>query len=84
MLPVSPELLRGVKLRSIGREKLQLQPPFLTGYDFLNQPTPMATKPVPDHQDLARDMAQQMPQKDNHLGTADGSRKQAEVKIPPT
>ena len=83
MLPISPQVLHRIKLWRIGWKKLKLQPIVLPKDKVLDQPAAMTSKPIPDHQDLAPNMAQQVPQKLDHLGTSNRPWKQTEVKIIP-
>ena len=46
-------------------------------------PGPVLRQPVPDHQELARQVAQQMAEEIGHLGGMDGAGIEPEVKVSP-
>src|SRR5947209_7687069 len=83
LLPVPPQRFDGVEFRGVSRKKFQPQPPLLLLYEFPYQFAAMAPQSVPDHQQLAANVALQMFQELHHLRTADGALKQTEIEIPP-
>src|SRR3974377_423833 len=83
LLPVRPQILDRVEFRRVGREELQPKPSPLLAHKIPHRAAAMAWQPVPDDQQLAGDMAQQMRKKQDNLRTADSSRKQSEVEVPP-
>ena len=53
----------GLSSGRIGRQALQLEPTFLLGHEVTHQTTAMTGQPVPDDQELAWDVAQQVLEK---------------------
>src|SRR2546430_17671371 len=51
--------------------------------EFANQPRAMRRQPVPHHQQLAVEVAQQMAKEVDYLGSTDGAGVEPEVKVPP-
>lgn len=84
VLPVPPQILHRIELRGIGRQMLKHDSAILPSHKVLNQPTTMTAKPIPDHQHFPWDMAYQVAEELNHLGTSDRSGIQTKVKTPPT
>lgn len=84
MFPVSPQVFYRVQLRSIGWQKLQLQASLQAGHVLPNQCAAVSPQAVPDYQQLAFDMAQQVFEKLNYLRPPNRSGKQTKVKMPPT
>ena len=60
LFPVTPKVLHRVELGGISRKKLNLEAAALSKDEIVDQPAPMASEPVPDHQHLASDVAQQV------------------------
>ena len=67
----------------LGGQELQPQSAALLAHKVPRQPAAVTAQPVPDGQQLARNVAQQMLQKLHHLRAADRAGKEAKVKIPP-
>ena len=83
MLPITPQVFDGIEFGSIGRQALKLQPAVGANQELFYQCAPMRRRTIPDHKQVPFDMGQQVFQKDNHLWTSDGSRKQLKVEVPP-
>src|ERR1700732_342753 len=83
VFPVAPEVLHRVEFRRVSGQALQFEPGLLAGDPVLDQAAAVSGKAVPDDQQLAREMGQEMRKKLDHLGTANGSRKEPEVETPP-
>ena len=83
MLPVRPQILHRIQFRSIGGQELQPDAPALLAHEVPDQTAAMALQPIPHHQQLAGNVAQQMGEKLDHLRTANAARKQSEIEVPP-
>src|SRR5216684_1707179 len=83
VFPVAPEVLHRVEFRSVSGQALQFEPGLLAGDPVLDQAAAVSGQAVPDDQQPAREMGQEMSKKLDHLGTANGSRKEPEVETPP-
>jgi hypothetical protein len=83
MLPVTPQLFNRIQFGCISGERLQCQTTLLTSHELTHHLTSMRGRAVPDHQDFAWDVPQQVGQELHHLGAADGPRKQSEIEVPP-
>src|ERR1700724_2185983 len=83
VFPVAPEVLHRVEFRRVSGQALQFEPGLLAGDPVLDQAAAVSGKAVPDDQQPAREMGQEMRQKLDHLETANGSRKEPEVETPP-
>jgi len=83
LFPVAPDVLHRVEFWRVSGQALQFEPGLLAGDPVLDQAAAVSGKAVPDDQQPAREMAQEMSKKLDHLGTANGSWKEAEVETPP-
>src|SRR5260370_23582242 len=83
LFPVAPEVLHRVEFRRVSGQALQFEPGPLAGDPVLDQAAAVPGQAVPDDQQPAREMGQEMSKKLDHLGTANGSRKEPEVETPP-
>ena len=83
VLPVSPQILNRIQLRSVGRQGLKRNPAILLGHKVSNQPTSVNGSPVPDDHEITVDVAHQMGEEVNDLGTSDTAGIQPKVKSPP-
>src|ERR1700730_10698213 len=83
VFPVAPEVLHRVEFRRVSGQALQFEPGLLAGDPVLDQAAAVSGKAVPDDQQPAREMGQEMRQKLDHLGTANGSRNEPEGETPP-
>jgi hypothetical protein len=69
ILEVSPDALIRVKSGGVARQLLEAQAPGRTlGQEFFDGLTAMNRRTVPDHQQLAGDVSQQMLEEADHLG----------------
>lgn len=83
MLPVAPKVFDRVELGGVGRERFEVKSA-ASGVDKVgHHPAPVGAKPVPDYQQSAGNMAQEMAEKENDLRTSNRPRKQAKIEIPP-
>jgi hypothetical protein len=83
VFPVGPQILDRVQFRRIGREKLQPQASSLLLHKVPHGAAAMARQTIPDDQQFAGNVAQQMREKLEDLRAANGSGKQPEVEVPP-
>jgi len=83
LLPVRPEILYGVQLGGIGRQEFHPEPALLLTHEIPHGAAAMSRQSIPDNQQFARNVTQQVRQKLDDLRTADRAGKQTEVKIPP-
>jgi len=83
LFPVSPQILHGVKLRSVRWQELKLNSAILLRHKLLDHAAAMGGSAVPNHQQIAVNMAHQMREKLNYLGTSDATGVEPEIKIPP-
>jgi hypothetical protein len=81
VLAVCPDVLDRVQFRCIGWQILHLQSAFLVADELLSETAPMARKPVPNHQDVALDVTEQVFQKLDNLFGLDGAL-DLEIEIP--
>lgn len=83
LFQMSPNVFNRIKLRCIAGEKFNFKLSLCFFNEIPDHSTMMAAQPIPDHEKIARDMAHQMSQKFNYLGTSYCSGKKTEVKSPP-
>jgi len=83
VFPVTPEVLHRVEFRRVTRQPLERQPAPLRADKFGYQARPMRRQSVPHHQQLPRQMTQQVAEEVHHLRGADGGGIEPEVKVPP-
>src|SRR5713226_3149270 len=83
MFPVAPDVFDRIEFRGVGRQALDREPARLVADELRDQPRPVLRQPVPDHQQLARQVAQQMAEEVDHLGGMDGAGIEPEVEVPP-
>src|SRR5262245_57760072 len=81
--PVRPQVLDWIQLRRVAGEKLHPQAPALLADELPGHAATMAGESVPDDQQLARNMAQQVREELDDLRAANGPRKQPKVEVPP-
>src|SRR5215472_7643856 len=84
MLPVTPDVLHRVELRRIARQTLDRELTILGSDEFAHQDGSMRGQPVPHHQQLAPQLAQQVAEKIHHLRGADRTLIETEVEVPPS
>lgn len=83
MFPVSPDVLHGVKLRSISRQVLKADGAGLLGHKVFNQAATVGLGAIPNHQQLSFNVALKMGEKLNDLGASNTARMKLKVKLPP-
>src|SRR5258708_5421185 len=84
MFPITPDVLHRIEFRSVGWQVVQRQAAALAGDKFPHQPAAMGLRAIPHHQQLARQVAQQMTQEVDYFGSANGSFVRSEIEIPPS
>jgi hypothetical protein len=67
---MGPEILHRVQFRSIGGKKLQPDASLLLPHQIPHRPAAVGRQAIPDNQQLARNMAQQMREKLDDLRAA--------------
>ena len=65
---MSPDVLSRVQLRCVAGQKLQHDPSLLRTYKVPDHPAAMLAQPIPDNQQPARDVPQEVFQKLHDLG----------------
>ena len=84
MFPVAPDVLQRIEFRGVTRQALHRESASLRPDKVADQARPMGRQPVPDHQELARQVPQQMAEKVDYLRRTDGARVKPEVEVPPS
>ena len=84
MLPVSPDIFRGVEFGRIGRETGQEHVTALPFQKTLHLAAAVNRQAVPNDQQFSSHLAAQMGQEIQYLGRADRSRIETEVELPPS
>lgn len=82
VLAVRPDILDRVQFRRIRRQVLHLQAAFLVADELLGETAAMARKPIPNQQDVALDVAEQVFQKLDNLFGLDGAFEDLKVEVP--
>jgi len=83
MFPITPDVLDRIELRRVSRQVLKLDPAALVGDKLSHQSAAMGLRAIPDHQQLARQVAQQVPEEVHHLGGANSVLVEPEIEVPP-
>lgn len=83
LFPVTPDVFHRIEFRGVGRQPLDRESAPLRADKLRDQPRPVLRQPVPDHQKLARQVAQQMAKEIDDLGGVDGAGVEPEIKILP-
>src|SRR5262249_26755462 len=83
VLPVAPDVLHRIKLRSIGGQVLNADGAILLGHKVLDQPATMRFGAVPNHQKLLFNVTLKMGEKLNNLRAFNTARIKLEIEIPP-
>ena len=79
MFPITPDVLHRVEFRGVGRQVVQRQAAPLTGDELPDQAAAMSLGAIPDYQQSARQMTQQMFEELDYLRTLDGAGKEPKV-----
>ena len=83
MFPVTPDVLHGVELGRVPRQRLQRDPAALSADVLLHDTAAVRGQAVPDDEELAAQMALQVPEEFDDLRPFDRSREESEVETPP-
>src|SRR5215472_2161126 len=83
MFPVTPDALGRIEFRRIAGQRFDHQSATLGADEVANHPRPVRGEPVPYHQQLAREMAQQMAEEVDDVRAPDCTRVEPEVEVPP-
>lgn len=81
--PVAPDIFHRIELRGVGGQLLGDQPTTLGGNELLGQARLMRRQAIPQHQQFALKVAQQVTEKVHHLWSADGIWIKPEIEVPP-
>ena len=77
-----PNEFDGIEFGRIGRQELDFYPSLGFFHEISDHSAAMTAESVPNHQNIAGDMAHQMRKEFHNLRTSNGSRKKPEVKRP--
>jgi hypothetical protein len=80
---MSKDVFTGIQFRRISWKIFQLDTAVLSLNEKLHQGASMCRQSIPDDQQRSGNVAQQVSQEFNQLGSFDGSFKQTKVKVPP-
>ena len=83
LLPVTPDVLHWIEFRGVTRQPLDCEPTALCADEVADQARPMRRQSIPHHQQLARQMTQQVAEEVHHLRRANRGRIKPEVEVPP-
>jgi hypothetical protein len=78
-----PDVFHGIEFGRISRQEFDLYPPGGFFHEIADQATTVTPKPIPDHKNIARDVAHQMSKEFHNLRASNCSREKSEVKSPP-
>src|ERR1022692_2536109 len=84
MFPIAPDVLHRIEFRRVGGQVLKIDPASLAGDKLSHQPAAMGLRTIPDQQQLARQVAQQMTQEVHYFGRANGSLVKPKIEVPPS
>jgi hypothetical protein len=82
LLPVAPEVLDRVELGCVTREPLDEQAIVVSLNELLYEPTAVSRETIPDDEELAGHVPQQVFEEHDDLGALDGSGEEPEVEVP--
>ena len=82
VLAVRPDVLHRVQFRRVGRQVLRLQAAFLAADELLRDFAAVARKPIPNQQDVAINVAEQVFEELDDLRGLDGLFEDLKVEIP--
>lgn len=83
LLPVRPQVLDRIQFRRVAGKKLDPQFSVLLLNEVPHRTAAMPRQPVPDNQQLAGNVLQQMREEQDDLRAADRAGKQSEIEVPP-
>ena len=81
LLPIAPQILDRIEFGSVGGQPLNVQPGGVLLKEVLDQPAAMHRRAVPDQQDPAGQLAMQLAEETDDLGTLDGTGMQLEIEV---
>src|ERR1700730_2780199 len=82
VFPIAPDVLDRIEFRSVGRQVVQRQAAPLAGDKLSDQPTAMSVGAIPDYQQSARQMPQQVAEEVHDLGSTNGSLVEPKIEVP--
>ena len=82
MLAVCPDVFHRIQFRCVGRQVLHFQTALLIADELLCDCALVGRKPIPNHQDVPFDVAEQVLEKLDDLLGADGLLEDLEVEVP--
>ena len=82
MLAVRPDVLHRVQFRRAGRQVLCIQTTVLIADELLRDPTAVGRKPIPNQQNVAIDVAEQVLEELDNLLGLDGLLEDLKVEVP--
>jgi len=80
---MTKDVFAGIQFWRVRGKIFQLNTPILTLHKQFDQSTAVRGQPIPDHQQWARNVAQEVTEKFNQLRRPNGSVEQPKVKVPP-
>jgi hypothetical protein len=81
LLEVAPDVFGRVQFGRVGRQVLQGNSLAQRADEVMDLPTAVDAGPIPDNQQSPRQLSQQMTQKLNHLGAADGAVEELKIEV---
>jgi len=82
VLAVSPDIFDWVQFRRVGRQVLCIQTTVLIADELLRDPTAVGRKPIPNQQNVAIDVAEQVLEELDNLLGLDGLLEDLKVEVP--
>jgi len=82
MFAVSPDVLDRIQFRRIGWQVFRFEAAFLIADELLGLPAAMRRKPIPDQEDVAVNVAKQVPEEFNDLPGLYGLLEYLKVEVP--
>lgn len=82
VLAVRPDVFHGIQFRRVRRQVLDIQTAVLGTDKFVRDLAPMGGEPVPNQQNVALDIAQQVLQELDNLFGLDGFLEDLKVEVP--
>src|SRR5271168_2985059 len=83
MFPIAPDVLHRIEFRGIGWQVVQHQAAPLLGDKFRDQAAAMSLGAIPDYQQSARQLTQQVRKELHHLWRTNGRWVKSKIEIPP-
>src|SRR6267143_4816214 len=82
LFAVAPDVFHRIKLRRVGRQELQLNLAALLGDKLAHQPAAVDGQSIPNDGELDTEVALEVCQELDHLGSFDAADKKTKVEIP--